>query len=65
MTHNDCDMQRDLIKPIEQFFLESNVVTTVTEGLIRKIKHSMCLPPQEIQDLASEKDRETLQQLLK
>lgn len=45
MTHNDCDMQRDLIKPIEQFFLESNVVTTVTEGLIRKIKHSMCLPP--------------------
>lgn len=38
MTHNDCEMQKDLIKPIEQFFIESNVMPTITEGAIRTIK---------------------------
>ena len=45
MTHNDCEMQKDLIKPIEQFFLESNVVPTITEGDIRSIKRQMTIPP--------------------
>ena len=49
MTHNDCDMLKDLIKPIEQFFLESNVVPTVTESTaIRKFKRSLYAPPAEI-----------------
>ena len=45
MTHNDCEMQKDIIKPIEQFFLESNVLPTVTEGAILKIKKHMTVPP--------------------
>lgn len=49
MTHNDCDMLKDLIKPIEQFFLESNVVPTVTESTaIRKFKRSLHIPSAEI-----------------
>ena len=64
MTHNDCEMQKDLIKPIEQFFLESNIVTTVTEGVIRKIKRSMTVPPPQFVAQAIEKDREILKRLL-
>ena len=64
MTHNDCEMQKDLIKPIEQFFLESNIATTVTEGNIVKIRRSMTIPPPQIKAMASEKDKETLKRLL-
>lgn len=56
MTHNDCEMAKDIIKPIEQFFLESNVVPTVTEGNIRKFCKKMIIPPSEILSLASTKD---------
>ena len=60
MTHNECEMAKDLVKPIEQFFLESNVLPTVTEGPIRKIKQIMAEPPEEIVAQATVKDRETL-----
>ena len=49
-------MQKDLIKPIEQFFLESNALPTVTEGLIKKIKYHMKVPPPQLVALASKKD---------
>ena len=56
MTHNDFEMSKDIIKPIEQFFLESNVVPTVTEGAIRKFCRRLAIPPKEIQELATMKD---------
>ena len=64
MTHNECDMSKDLIKPIGQFFLESNVVPTVTEGTILKFRPSMVIPPTQIQEQASVKDREILKKLI-
>ena len=64
MTHNDCEMQKDIIKPIEQFFLESNVLPTVTEGTILKIMKHMTIPPEEIRMQATEKEREALNVLL-
>jgi hypothetical protein len=29
MTHNNYDIYKDLVKPIQQFFLETNIVTTL------------------------------------
>ena len=53
MTHNEFDMQKDIIRPIEQFFLESNVVPTVTEGNIFTIPKSMARVPPAIQAQAN------------
>ena len=64
MTHNEFDMQKDIIRPIEQFFLESNVVPTVTEGNIREIPKSMTCVPEAIQAQASAKDQESLLKLM-
>lgn len=65
MTHNEWDMQKDIIKPMEQFFMESNVVTTVTESTtISKFKRSLHMPPAEILAQASDKDKEVLERLL-
>ena len=64
MTHNEFDMQKDIIRPIEQFFLESNVVPTVTEGNIFTIPKSMARVPPAIQAQANEKDKQSLAKMI-
>ena len=65
MTHNEFEVQNDLIKPITQFFLESNVVPTITVGLILKAKRTLTVPPQNIQDQASAQNKDLLSKVLK
>ena len=48
MTHNEFEIAKDIVKPIEQFFLESNVVPTITEGAIVKFCKNMTIPPIEM-----------------
>ena len=64
MTHNEFSMQKDIIKPMEQFFVESNVIPTVTEGNICKVDREMANPPSSIVEMASQKDKDVLKQLI-
>ena len=65
MTHNDFEIQTDLIKPIQQFFAESNVVPSLGMGTILKLKRSFTIPPVSIRNLATKKDLEQLDKMIK
>jgi len=60
MTHNDFDVYKDLIQPINQFFVESNIVPTFAYGNIGKLKRAMTMPPTVVRDKTSKADLEML-----
>lgn len=45
MTHNEFDLQKDLFEPIKQFFIESNILTSVVRGQVQMIKDKYFAPP--------------------
>ena len=59
MTHNEFDLQTDLILPLQKFFIESYLITTLKkESKAIKIKDKYFQPPQYIQKLATYKEKE-------
>jgi fermentation-respiration switch protein FrsA (DUF1100 family) len=65
MTHNDFDIQTDLIDPLKQFFLESNVVPTLGVGSILKLKRKFTIPPESFRKFASKKDNDQIDCMLR
>lgn len=65
MTHNDFDMMTDLIEPLKQFFLESNVVPSLGVGAIRKIKRKFTIPPASIRHYASKHENDQLDRMIR
>lgn len=66
MTHNEYDIYSDLVKPIQQFFIESNITMTLATSLnIKQPKTALTMPPKVIIDKTPPKDIEILQRMIK
>ena len=66
MTHNDYDIHSDLVKPIQQFFTESNITMTLaTSSQTKEAKQALSMPPSIIIEKASPKDVQILQRMIK
>jgi len=65
MTHNDFEIQSDLIEPLKQFFLESNVVPSLNVGKILKLKRKFTIPPPVVRQAASKSDNGQLDRIIK
>jgi len=65
MTHNEYDMNTDLVEPLKQFFLESNVVPSLGVGPIRKIKRKFTIPPASIRQHASKEHNEHVERMIR
>jgi len=65
MTHNDFEVQSDLIEPLKQFFSESNVLPSLGIGNIQKLKRKFTIPPDSIRKQATPAENERLDRLLK
>ena len=57
MTHNEFDILKDLMEPMKQFFIESNIVTSFVRGNVTKLKAKYFYPPKIIQDMGSDEDK--------
>jgi hypothetical protein len=60
MTHNEFDILRDLLEPMKQFFIESNIVTSFVRGRVTKIKDKYYFPPKIIREAGTEEEKKTL-----
>ena len=66
MTHNDYDIHSDLVKPIQQFFIESNITMALATSLqVKQVKSALTMPPSIIIEKASAKDIQILQRMIK
>lgn len=66
MTHNEFDTQKDLVRPIAQFFVESNIVPTFCISKeVKRVKHRWQIPPKPVVDLCSAKEQDMLKRMIK
>jgi hypothetical protein len=65
MTHNEFDIMKDLLEPIKQFFIESNILTSVVKGNVQRIKDKYFFPPKIIKDQANDDNQVRVPSLLK
>ena len=65
MTHNDYDIRKDVIQPISQFFIESNIVPTLAVGDIKLLKRPFTIPPEKMRMTASKSENALLTRMLK
>lgn len=66
MSHNEYDVYTDLVKPIHQFFTETNVLTTLSQRFFVRQPHwQLTLPPACIIDKTPSDVRTQLAQLIK
>jgi hypothetical protein len=50
MTHNEFDMHKDLLEPIKQFFIESNIITSFVKGNVQRVKEKYYCPPKSLRE---------------
>ncbi len=56
MSHNEFDIFKDLFEPIKQFFIESNILTSVVKGNVLKVKKKYYFPPKSIREQGNQNE---------
>ena len=65
MTHNQYDLTGDVVKPIQQFFVESNILVTVAcSQIVRRLAWQTQIPPSEIMQTHSKKEQSMVTQFV-
>ena len=65
MTHNDCDLLKDLVLPIQTFLLESNVTVSIADSKhVQTPKPNALVPPPCLLSKASAQDQLAIAKLL-